>query len=84
MTKAYTVIGRQNCQFCSLALEDLTAMGEYAIYHDITADSAMKTLLLMAGFKTVPQVFSPEGQHIGGYTDLVEHLVSDGDPPVAE
>lgn len=56
-------------------------MGEYAIYHDITADSALKTLLVMAGFKTVPQVFSPEGHHIGGYSDLVEHFVGEDDDP---
>lgn len=85
MTKAYTVIGRQNCRFCSMALEDLTAMGECAIYHDITADSALKTLLVMAGFRTVPQVFSPEGHHIGGYYGLVGYLVGeDEDPSVIE
>lgn len=41
--------------------------------------------MLMAGLKTVPQVFSPEGYHIGGYEDLVEYLLEkqedDSDDP---
>jgi glutaredoxin len=32
------------------------------------------TLIKEAGMTTVPQIFNPQGDHIGGYTELKELL----------
>lgn len=81
----YTVMSRANCQWCELALEVLHETGERPIVHYVDKDHSIRTLMLMAGLKTVPQVFSPEGYHIGGYEDLVEYLLEkqedDSDDP---
>jgi glutaredoxin len=81
----YTVFSKSGCDWCEMAVEDLYAMGERPIIHMVDKDHALRTLLLMAGLKTVPQVFSPEGYHIGGYSDLVDYLVDkdedDSDDP---
>lgn len=71
----YTVISRFNCQYCEMVLEELYEAGERPIVHYIDKDPAIRTLMLLAGLKTVPQVFSPEGYHIGGYSDTVQWLV---------
>lgn len=81
----YTVLSRNNCQWCDLTLEVLHESGERPIVHYADKDHAIRSLMLMAGLKTVPQVFSPEGYHIGGYEDLVEYLLEqqedDSDDP---
>lgn len=75
----YTILSKDNCQWCEMAKEDLWALGEHIVIHRIDKDHALRTLMLMAGLKTVPQVFSPEGYHIGGYTDLVDFLVTEAE-----
>jgi glutaredoxin len=32
------------------------------------------SLLKKAGYKTVPQIYAPDGKHIGGYEALIEYL----------
>jgi len=36
------------------------------------------TLIKDAGMTTVPQIFNPKGEHIGGYTELKELLNDSG------
>jgi len=31
-------------------------------------------MMKQADFKTVPQIYSPDGSYIGGYEDLVKYL----------
>lgn len=53
------------------------------VEYNIETDSSRWVLSLMkeADFKTVPQIFSSDGTHIGGYTDLREFLdIIDGVP----
>lgn len=71
----YTVISRNNCQYCTMVLEDLYEAGERPIIHHVDKDPSIRTLMLMAGLKTVPQVFAPDGYHIGGYAETVQWLL---------
>ena len=70
----YTVITRDNCPYCVKAKEALSgaslAYQEYNVQHD----KWMLTLIKQAGHKTVPQIYSPTGDYIGGYTELLETL----------
>ena len=77
----YTVITGGNCPWCSLTCELL----EFDHKPYVTVETSkvrtglsasMRTLVKMAGFTTVPQVFAPDGTHIGGYEDLVKYLGS--------
>ena len=71
----YTVMSRNNCQYCTMVLEDLYDAGERPIVHHVDKDPSIRTLMLMAGLKTVPQVFSPDGYHIGGYQETIQWLI---------
>ena len=77
----YTVITGENCPWCNLTCEQLNS--EQLPYVVVETSkvrtglaASMRTLVKMAGFTTVPQVFAPDGKHIGGYEDLVKYLES--------
>lgn len=72
---SYTVIKSEDCLWCLAALDLLYSSGEdYITVYNVSNEKWLRHLMLKADLKTVPQVFSPEGVHIGGYQDLVEHL----------
>lgn len=74
---SYTVISTNQCSWCKKARELLDSRGNGYVGIDVSNihyNAAMRTLVKMAGFTTVPQVFAPDGTHIGGYEDLVKHL----------
>lgn len=73
----YTVIGRENCSFCDKATDLIEASGNRYSYYGIDSDPWTKTLMLKAGYTTVPIIFDAEGKEVGGYTDLKE-LLDDG------
>jgi glutaredoxin len=58
-----------------MVLEDLYEAGERPIVHHVDKDPSIRTLMLMAGLKTVPQVFAPDGYHIGGYQETIQWLI---------
>ena len=68
----YTVITRNQCNFCDTAKALLKGAGQGYIEYNVQSDSSKWVLTLMkqAGLKTVPQIFSSSGTHIGGYTEL--------------
>lgn len=70
----YTVIGRENCSFCDKAADLIESTGNRYSYYGIDSDPWTKTLMLKAGYKTVPIIFDAEGKEVGGYTDLKELL----------
>jgi glutaredoxin len=70
----YTVIGRENCTFCDKATDMIEEKGYGYSYYGIDSDPWTKTLMLKAGYKTVPIIFDENGKEIGGYSDLKEHL----------
>jgi glutaredoxin 3 len=68
----YTVITRNQCNFCDTAKALLKGAGQGYTEYNVQSDSSKWVLTLMkqAGLKTVPQIFSSSGTHIGGYTEL--------------
>jgi glutaredoxin len=68
----YTVITRNQCNFCDTAKALLKGAGQGYIEYNVQSDSSRWVLTLMkqANIRTVPQIFSSDGSHIGGYTEL--------------
>jgi len=79
----YTIITRNQCSFCDTAKALLKGAGISYVEYNIETDSSKWILTMMkkTDLKTVPQIFSSDGTHIGGYTDLREFLdIIDGVP----
>jgi glutaredoxin 3 len=79
----YTIITRNQCSFCDTAKALLKGAGISYVEYNIETDSSRWILTLMkkTDLKTVPQIFSSDVTHIGGYTDLREFLdIIDGVP----
>jgi len=76
----YTILTRSQCNFCDSAKALLNNTGEaYDVYNVQHSDNRwMLKLMLKADLKTVPQVFSPSGDYIGGYTELKDYLLNEG------
>ena len=72
----YTVITRNQCNFCDTAKALLKGARQGYTEYNVQSLSSKWVLTLMkqANLKTVPQIFSSDGTHIGGYTELKEFL----------
>jgi len=72
----YTIITRDQCNFCDSAKALLKGAGQGYTEYNVQSPSSkwVLTLLKQAGHKTVPQIFDSDGTHIGGYSELVEYL----------
>lgn len=72
----WVIIARNNCQFCEDAKTFLKGKGIYYTTYNVQERSSKWVLSLIkkAGLTTVPQIFDNEGNHIGGYIELVEHF----------
>ena len=73
----YTIIGRTDCKWCEKALELLREKNLSACYHTVEENKWIVTLMLLAGYSTVPLIFGPDNRVIGGYTAL-EALFKEG------
>ena len=73
----YVVIARDQCNFCDQAKALLEGASlPYTTYNVQSSSSKwVLTLIKRAGMTTVPQIFDPDGKHIGGYTELKELLI---------
>lgn len=73
----WVVITRDQCNFCDTAKALLKGQGlPYTEYNVQTGSSKwVLTLIKQAGHTTVPQIFKPDGSHLGGYTELKEFLI---------
>jgi glutaredoxin len=75
VTKTFRMIMRETppCRFCTQAKELLASRGMGVELEVIGRQHKEEFLRLgLVGDKaTVPQIFAPDGSHIGGYTDLV-------------
>jgi glutaredoxin len=76
----YTIITREQCNFCDAAKAILRGKGfPYAEYNVHSSSSKwVLTLLKRTSMTTVPQIFGPKGELIGGYTELKELLKGEG------
>jgi len=73
MTEA-VVYSKKPCPYCEQAFGLLTRKNISYRELDVTRPEVLDQLReLVPGAKTVPQIFI-DGTHIGGYTELVEHL----------
>lgn len=72
---AWTVVTQPNCPSCR-------AVKEHLDIHDVSYDEFditeyknqwIRYLLKQAGYSTVPQVWTHEGQYLGGYEGVQKH-----------
>jgi glutaredoxin len=73
----YTIITRDQCNFCDFAKALMDGMGlAYNVVNIQDMDNRWVVEMMKRGeLKTVPQVFSPAGNLIGGYSDLKEFFM---------
>lgn len=69
----YYILTRPDCVWCDKAKELLKEKGEAFSASFIVDHPLLVRLMLKANLKTVPQIWQG-AEHIGGYTELVEHL----------
>jgi glutaredoxin len=74
----YVIITRNQCTFCDAAKALLEGAKLPYTQYNVQSDSSkwVLTLIKKCGYKTVPQIFAPDGRHIGGYTELKEELLN--------
>ena len=72
----YVMITRNQCNFCDQAKTLLKGANLQYTEYNIQSKSSSWLLYLLkrSSITTVPQIFSPSGSHIGGYTELKEYL----------
>ena len=72
----YVIITRDQCNFCDAAKAMLTGAGKQFTVYNVQSPSSkwLLDLIKKAGYTTVPQIWDASGNHIGGYTELKEHM----------
>lgn len=71
---SFVVISGSRCKWCMKAIDLLSRKGlDYKVIH-ASDEPWLKELMAKANLKTVPQVFRPDGQLIGGYEALEVYL----------
>ena len=75
----YTIITRDQCNFCDVAKAMLKAKGFPYVEYNVQSYSSkwVLTLLKKTDLTTVPQVFDSKGNLIGGCTELKVNLEGD-------
>ena len=74
----YVMLTQENCKYCTAALGLLKSHGHEVEVYDVAhrkTDPMIDSLIVT---KTVPQIYAPEGQFIGGYTELKDYLSNAG------
>jgi len=73
----FTIITRDQCSFCDSAKALLKGADLHYTEYNVQSSSSkwVLTLIKQAGHTTVPQIFAPDGSHIGGYTELKAYLI---------
>lgn len=77
----YTIITRDQCNFCDTAKALLRGTNQQYVEYNVQSPSSKWVLTLMkkCDMRTVPQIFKPDGTHVGGYTELKELLDASSD-----
>lgn len=75
----WVIITRDQCNFCDVAKLLLKNNNRQYEVYNVQDGSSKWVLQLMkkAGLTTVPQVFRPDGSHVGGYKEL-QQLLKEG------
>lgn len=69
----YHILTRPDCVWCDKAKQLLEEKGEAYSASSLLDNPLLIRLMIKANLKTVPQIWQ-DAEHIGGYTELVEHL----------
>ena len=70
------IYGKSDCPFCSMAKEELRLRGIPFDYIDLKEIGKTAREVTGRDVKTVPQIYI-QGEYVGGYDDLMEHLNQD-------
>lgn len=70
----YVMLTQENCKYCTAALGLLNSYGYDAEVYDVADRKNNPMIDSLIVTKTVPQIYAPDGQFIGGYTELKEYL----------
>lgn len=72
----YIIITRDQCNFCDSAKALLKSRGFPYTEYNVHSQSSrwVLTLIKKTSLTTVPQIFDPSGNYIGGYTELKSKL----------
>jgi len=72
----WVIITQNHCSYCDMVKGLLYENHKDGCVYNLSDSNNkwIKTLMLKAGLKTVPQVFKPDGSLVGGYTELKELL----------
>ena len=70
----YVMLTQDNCKYCTAALGLLESHGHEVEVYDVQDESMSLMVEMLKRTNTVPQLYGPDGQFIGGYTELKEHL----------
>jgi len=73
----FRVITSSNCKWCEKSKALLSANGLSFIEVPLVGQAWLRELMAQANLKTVPQIFKPDGDLVGGYEDLVKYLEQD-------
>ena len=71
----FTIYTKPDCNFCVKAKDLLNLRGEPFMEIDVSKDNRAKEKIKSLGFKTVPQIFYPDGKHFGDYLKLESNYV---------
>lgn len=66
----YVMLTQDNCKYCTAALGLLQSYGHEVEVYDVKNESVASLVRL----DTVPQLYGPDEEFIGGYMELIDHL----------
>jgi glutaredoxin len=72
--KEVHMFSKPDCIWCDRAKELLTKANLEIILYDVSEEGVGRDLFIKFGHKTVPQVYTDDGFHIGGYEDVKRWL----------
>lgn len=70
----FAVISSPKCKWCTKAMDLLESKGLDYEVKSVATRPWLKTLMASSGLTTVPQIFRPDGELIGGYEALKSYL----------
>ena len=70
----YVMLTQDNCKYCTAALGLLNSYGFDTEVYNVADRKNNPMIDSLIVTKTVPQIYAPDGQFIGGYTELKEYL----------
>ena len=70
----YAMLTQDNCRYCTAAEDLLTRHGHEVDKYDVQDQGVALLVAMLKRTNTVPQIYGPDGEFIGGYTELKVRL----------